>query len=584
MDRAQVWPDFRAEWIVHEDADLLVIDKPAGVSSQAADADRPDDIVTRLQRFLLARAPARAGAPGRAEAEGDAYLGVHQRLDRDTSGLLVYARRRGANASLAAQFEQRRVQKTYVACVTGWPARRDRVTLRDRVAPGHGDRMAVVGPRDRQGKEAVTEVSVLARRGERALLRLELDTGRTHQARVQLAHAGAPIGGDVLYGGAAAPRLLLHASGLALQHPGTDARVRFEAKPPPEFDAWLAQGSLGDAIYDDDAALGRALERALERRWGLGRSAGSTRATTAFRLVNEDGDALPRLAVDAYDRWLVAQLYGDDGPWADRARRERLLDRLASLGFDGVYLKTRPKQANLLVDTRRAEFAPADPVRGTAAPFEFAALEEGMPLLVRLGDGLSTGVFLDQRANRRRVRETVAGLSVLNLFAYTCAFSLAAAMGGARRIVSVDASVAALERGRANVLNAGALSDAAHAFVADDAFTWLSRAARAGERFDLVLLDPPSYSTTRRGRFVAESDYGALAASALALVAPGGRLLACTNHRRISIARFRRMLFDAGRAAKRRVAQAKDLAAGSDFLPAPGEEPHMKSVLVTLED
>ena len=574
MDRALIWPDFRAEWIVHEDADLLVIDKPAGVSSQAADAERPDDVVTRLQRFLLAR-------PG---GGGTAYLGVHQRLDRDTSGLLVYAKRREANASLAAQFEQRRVQKTYLACVTGWPARRDRVTLRDRTAPGNGGRMAVVGPRDRQGKDAVTEVSLLARRGERALLRLELDTGRTHQARVQLAHAGAPIAGDALYGGAPAPRLLLHAAGLVLQHPATDARVSFEAKPPPELDAWLARGDLGDAIYDDDAALVRALERALERRWGLGHGDGSPRATTAFRVVNEAGDALPRLAVDVYDRWLVAQLYGDDGPWADAPRRERVLDRLASLGFDGVYLKTRPKQANLLVDSRRSDIAPAEPVRGSAAAFELAVLEEGMPLLVRLGDGLSTGVFLDQRANRRRVRETVAGLSVLNLFSYTCAFSVAAAIGGARRIVSVDASVAALERGRANVVNAGALSEGAHAFVADDAFTWLSRAARGHERFDLVLLDPPSYSTTRRGRFVAETDYGELAASALALVAPGGRLLACTNHRGISVARFRRILFDAGRAAKRHVVQAKDLAAGSDFVPAPGEEPHMKSVLVTLGD
>lgn len=595
MDRALIWPDFRAEWILHEDADLIVIDKPAGVASQAADAERPDDIVLRLQRFLGARAgrDGEGERHGRAAAERAAYLGVHQRLDRDTSGVLVYARRREANASLAAQFERRRVEKTYVACVTGWPARRERVTLRDRLAPGSGGRMAVVGPRDRQGKEAVTDVSVVARRGDRALLRLELETGRTHQARLQLAHAGAPIAGDSLYGGAAAPRLLLHAATLALVHPTTDAPVRFEAKRPPEFDAWLARGHLGDAIYDDDAALARALEGALQRRWGLGRSADSPndgpsdhapRATTAFRLVNEDGDALPRLAVDVYDRWLVAQLYGDDGPWADASRRERVLDRLASLGFDGVYLKTRPKQANLLVDTRRAEIAPAEPVRGTAAPFEFAVREEGMPLLVRLGDGLSTGVFLDQRANRRRVRETTAGLSVLNLFSYTCAFSVAAAVGGARRVVSVDASVAALERGRANVLNAGGLSESALAFVAEDAFSWLARAARSPERFDLVLLDPPSYSTTRRGRFVAESDYAELAASALALVARGGRLLACTNHRGISTARFRRMLFDAGRAAKRQVAQAKDLAAGSDFAPPPGEEPHMKSVLVTLAD
>src|SRR5579859_4882860 len=121
-----------------------------------------------------------------------------------------------------------------------------------------------------------------------------------------------------------------------------------------------------------------------------------------------------------------------------------------------------------------------------------------------------------------------------------------------------------------------------HAFVAEDAFTWLARAARRGERFDLVVLDPPSYSSTRRGRFVADSDYGSLAAAALAVLAPGGRLLACTNHRGIAQVRFRRFLFAAGRTAGRDIVQVKDLAEPSDFPPDPTTGPHMKSALVTL--
>jgi len=122
----------------------------------------------------------------------------------------------------------------------------------------------------------------------------------------------------------------------------------------------------------------------------------------------------------------------------------------------------------------------------------------------------------------------------------------------------------------------------AHTFVADDAFTWLARAARRGDRFDLVVLDPPSYSSTKRGRFVADSDYGSLAAAAMAILAPGGRLLACTNHRGISVSRFRRILFDAGRTAGRDVAQVKDLPGPPDFPTGPVAGPHMKSALVTL--
>ncbi|MGD0529261.1 MAG: class I SAM-dependent methyltransferase [Polyangiaceae bacterium] len=578
MDRAAIWPDWRPAWILHDDGDLLVVDKPVGVSSQAADPERPDDAVTRLRAYL-----------------GGAYLGSHQRLDRDTSGVLVFARRKEANASLARQFEGRSVKKTYLACVTGWPKGRSEATLKDALLPDKDGTMRVVNARGPRVKLAVTHVKVVGRRGERAMLELDLETGRTHQARIQLAHAGAPIAGDPLYRGAAAPRLMLHASALELTHPTTGRPARFFAPAPAELDAWLQHGDPADRLYDDPASLARAVARAVDRRWGLGRSDGSPRLTTAFRLVNEEGDGMPRLAVDVYSGWLVAQLYGDGtspvspergphlgaGPWADRARRDRVLDALGGLGFDGVYLKVRPRQSNVLVDTRREDLAPALPVRGARAPEPLAIVEEGMPLLVRLGDGLSTGVFLDQRANRRRVRELAAGASVANLFAYTCAFTVAAALGGATRTVSVDASAAALERGRENLAHAGLLEGRDHAFAADDVFNWLKRAAGRGDRYDLVLLDPPSYSSTKRGRFVADTDYAGLAAQCLALLAPGGRLLACTNHRGISPSRFRRILFDAGREAKCELSQVKDLPEPADYPVPPGGDPHMKAALVT---
>jgi 23S rRNA (cytosine1962-C5)-methyltransferase len=367
------------------------------------------------------------------------------------------------------------------------------------------------------------------------------------------------------------------------------ARARFVAPAPPDFEGWMQRGELGDSIYDDEAALERAIARAVEARWGLGRATPrggippappGERATTAFRLINEHGDALPGLAVDVYDDWLVAQVH-EDGALGDVARRERLLDRLGALGFDGVYLKRRPKHASILVDTRREDVAPRLPVRGRAAPERLVVREEGVPFVVRLGDGLSTGIFLDQRANRLRVRELAKGRSVLNLFAYTCAFTVAAALGGAARTVSVDASAAALERGRENLEQAG-IPPNAHAMAAEDAFAWLGRAARKGESFDLVLLDPPSYSTTKKSRFSAASDYAKLAARALTVVRPGGRLLACLNHRGTGKAKFRRLLFEAARSAGREVAQVKDLPDPVDFPSAVGAEAHMKSALVTL--
>jgi 23S rRNA (cytosine1962-C5)-methyltransferase len=554
VDRARVWPDFEESWILHRDADVVVVDKPTGVPTQAADPEMPDDVVTRVRSAL-----------------GLSYLGVHQRLDQGTSGVLLFTARREANARIAVAFEKRQAKKRYLACVEGWPRKRARATLEDALAPGEGGRMRVVRSADRGAQRAVTDVKLVQWNGGRALLELELRTGRTHQARVQLAHAGAPVAGDLLYGGAPAERLMLHASSLEI------AGARYAASTPRELERWLAHGPLGDRVYDDPEALARALERAVRARYALGRSSGA-RATTAFRVVNEAGDGLPALAVDAYDAWLVAQFY-EGSTWND-ARKERVLDALAALGFDGVYVKMRPKQSNTLVDTRRDELAPKDPSRGVAAPDPLRIEEEGVPYLVRLGDGLSTGIFLDQRGNRRRLRELSLGKSVANLFAYTCAFTVAAALGGAKRTVSVDAAAAALERGRANLEAAGARDDARHAFVAADAFQWLARARTKGERFDLVILDPPSYSKTKRRRFVAESDYAELAAEALGVVAPGGALLACLNHRGVTKARFRKVLHDALRRARREALQVKDMPEPREFPVAKDAELHLKAVFV----
>ena len=569
MDRLRVWPDFRPEWIVFEDDALVFVDKPAGVSSQAADPDRPDDIVTRLKSWLVSQ-------------KRDPYLGTHQRLDRDTSGLLVYARKKEANASLAKQFEGRTAKKTYLACVSGW--KRGTTALRDRLAPGDDNTMKVVGERDKRGQLAVTHVKVVKQKAERAIVELGLETGRTHQARAQLANAKAPIAGDVLYGGGPAPRLLLHARALEIVHPTTGKKIHVEAPTPPEFEQWLERGDLGPTVYDDEKTIDRALERALEKRWGLGRSR-APHETTAFRIVNEAGDALPGLSVDAYGDHLVAQLHtsGEGDDVFTPARKERVLDRLHALGFDGIYLKNRPKQANTLVETRREDVAPKLPVRGSPAPDVFVVKEEGLSYEARLADGLSTGIFLDQRANRTRVRALSKGLRVANLFSYSCAFSVAAAAGGAKETVSVDASVIALERGRDNVMLIEGIDPKAHSFVAEDAFAWIAKAARQKQRFDLVILDPPSYSTTKARRFVADVDYTELAAEALSILAPGGMLLACTNHRGVRKAKFRRMLGDAGRKVKREILKMRDLPDPADFPAAPGVESHLKSILVSVK-
>ena len=193
--RLRRFPPLEPARVLYEDGDVIALDAPEGVPSQSADPDHPDDLVHRLKRFLADR------------DGGEPYVGSHQRLDQDTSGVILYALDRRANKSLASQFEGRTVEKAYVAVVEGWRGGGER--LEHRLVRGKDGTTVVADRRDRRAKRAVTHVEVLERAGARALLSLRIETGRTHQIRAQLAAAGAPVLGDRLYGGARASRLML---------------------------------------------------------------------------------------------------------------------------------------------------------------------------------------------------------------------------------------------------------------------------------------------------------------------------------------------------------------------------------------
>jgi 23S rRNA (cytosine1962-C5)-methyltransferase len=567
MSLSHLWPSFPTERILYEDDDLVVIDKPVNVSTHAPDAGRSDDAVSRLARAISER--------DRVPADR-VYLGIHQRLDRDTSGALLFTKKKSANAAIAAQFEGRRVRKTYVAGVVGWPKKMHEGVLSHLLEPAEDGRMRVAEAsskgRAKKAQKAVTHFRVMRRKDDRALLELSPQTGRTHQLRVQVAAAGGAIAGDRMYGGAPASRLMLHAARLELLQPTSGEPLVVRAPVPDALESWLADPNR-DPMSDASLFEARLVE-AVGARWALGRSDD----TTAFRLLHGAGDGVPGVAIDVYGEHLLVHLFSDEA----RAKKEAILDQVFSLGVRGVYMMIHPKQSNTLVDPRKESLAPAHPVRGDGAADPLVIRELGLAYRARLGDGLKTGIFLDQRENRRRVRELSRDKRVLNLFAYTCAFTVAAAAGGARATVSVDASRGALAWGQDN-LRENQLDSPAHEVVDADVFTWLKLAAKRRDQYDLVILDPPSYATTKTSRFSAADDYADLAASALSVVAPGGRLLACTNHRGISVRKFRKRMHDAGRLAGRAMLQVKDLLPPGDFpFPIDGE-PDLKSLLVTVE-
>ncbi|MBL9023699.1 MAG: class I SAM-dependent methyltransferase [Myxococcales bacterium] len=554
----RLWRAFPAGRILHDDDDILVIDKPWGLATHAPEKGRFDDVASWLRAHF--------GAAGKSD-----YLGIHQRLDRETSGVLLFSRRKEANASLAKQFEGRAVEKTYVAVVAGRLP--ERATLRHFLREGDGRMEArpAQGTPKRGEQLAVTLLRSLTRKSGRVLVELSPETGRTHQLRVQLAALGSPIVGDATYGGAPGVRPLLHARRLVLDHPRTGERVTFEAPVPDDLERGLDVRPA--ALPESTAEITARIVEAAQRRFGVVAEGD----TTALRIANAEGDALPGISLDLYGEHGVLSLYDV----LDEATLARVLEGATSAGLRGVYAKFRPKDASRLPDTRREDVAPAAPLAGEAAPESFEIVERGVPFEVHLGDGLSTGIFLDQRENRARIRELAKGARFLNLFAYTGSFSVVAALGGARSTTTVDISRTVLAWAERNLARVGAHAPD-HVTVESDAVGFLDRAARKGERFDLAVLDPPSFSTTKKRTFSAESDYADLAARTLKVMAPGGRLLACTNHRGITMSRFRKMLHEAARLAGVTAAQVKSLPAPADFPPPPGAEPHLKSVLVTL--
>lgn len=536
--------------ILHHADGLLVVDKPSGIPVHGGDEALAADLVTRLATWLTSRGH-------------DGYVGVHQRLDEGTSGALLFTTARERNAQIAKIQAEHELGRHYVA---GVGVRSSRLLVRLERGPVHFQhRLSIEKARTRVveagGVDATAEVALRERAGERALLRLRPRTGRTHQLRVQLAHEGAPIAGDALYGGQPASRLLLHAEQLTL------GEQTFRAALPALFPAWLAGG---EGVLGDSAELSATLEDAALLRAplaGLG---------DVYRLANELGDQLPGVTVDRYGDFAVLAV-------STREAEERVPELarcLLELGARGVYLKIRVKG-----DARKTgtlENAPDVPIVGDAAPERFVVNEQDMKIWVELGRGMSTGLFLDQRDNRRRLRERVHGARVLNLFSYTSSFGVAAALGGARHVTSVDVSRRPLELARENFALNG-LDPARHAFLQRDALAFLERARRDGERFDCIVLDPPSFATSAGGAaFNVVKRYGVLAEHALALLSPGGALFSVTNHRGTGLGRLRRTLRDAAAVAGVAVAQLKDLPSQLDCPDGPDGPVPSKSVLVTV--
>lgn len=385
---------------------------------------------------------------------------------------------------------------------------------------------------------------------------------------------------------------------------------------------------LGRGLYDSESPIAvrlytldrseavdaglvlRRLKAALRAR----RGAVDMETTDAFRLCHGEGDFLPGVVIDRYGSVAVVLFDGAAARSLLPAVVAAVRELAPELGITALYernqrrqggggqlvygelpsaqrphegsAKDNPQPSESLPSAQRphAESARDNPRPAESPPAlqpgELIVREHGMRFLVDIVHGQKSGLFLDQRENRRLIRRYTAGLSVWNGFAYTGGFSVAAGLGGARRVVTVDSAAPAVAAARRNfALNQ--LDPLAHEFYADDVFVHLKQVAQRGVVYDLVIVDPPSFAPTHRALPTALAAYRELHRLALAAVAPGGLLAAASCSSHVPETEFLSTLLDAAQQTRRRlrILEIHGQPADHPTLPAFPEGRYLKFIL-----
>jgi 23S rRNA (cytosine1962-C5)-methyltransferase len=314
------------------------------------------------------------------------------------------------------------------------------------------------------------------------------------------------------------------------------------------------------------------LSEALRTAWKKRKDGGFWEGTETLRVFHGPGEGdgpLREVYIECFGRhaWV--------GFWSDPTEKLKgeISEFLSSVGIESASMQIRPPQGG--PEDSKALFGavPLDP---------FLVQENGGKFWIKLLSVKHPGIFLDHAPLRKWLQAHSSGLSVLNTFSYTGSLSVAAGLGGAKEVVTLDLSKAttrwAEENGTANFGE----KRAGHDYLYGDVFDWLPRWARAGRRFDLVILDPPSFSRGKKGEFSTSKDLVRLHEVALGVLNEGGILVSSINSAKIPRLRFEREVFDALGVRKLRGKVLSRIELPATFPTREGEESYLKGVIVQV--
>ncbi|MGE0632420.1 MAG: class I SAM-dependent methyltransferase [Pseudobdellovibrionaceae bacterium] len=452
---------------------FIFVEKPHGMSSHAATLNKWG-LVEFLQHELHQK------------------LFLFQRLDRDTSGCIVLAKSSEAAAELTEIWKSKQAEKTYW-CLT------DRsVSFSEKTVVSQITKKGNTFVSDSSAKDdlAETQFRVLAKNGNITLLEARPFTGKPHQIRLHAQDLGISLLGDKEHGGSAFHRLALHAKKLRFTF--RDQDFDFDSKAPD----WMENLEL---LSDETTCTWIS---ALEKRLRLQ----SLEKNECLRLFHEED---PDFRMDLFGSqfWIYDYTLPEE-------KKKKLLEFCKSRVFENGFVRQmlnrgqNPGSSDLSV-----EGSPKS---------EWTAIENSISYVFKSEQGLSPGLFLDQRYNRQWVRENSKDKEVLNLFSYTGGFSVAAALGQANKVTTVDLSKGFLEWSKQN-FSLNGLDSEKHEFWASDSFMFLQGCLKRQRIFDLAICDPPSFSRMKDRVFKIEKDFPELLDLCVRVLKPGGKLIFCTN-------------------------------------------------------
>lgn len=451
--------------LIEDNSDFLVIGKPSGLTTHQS-SPREWGFVEWITDFL------------------QQPLFVVHRLDRDTSGVMVFAKSKSTASDLAAKWESREVKKTYLF-----------VTDRTISGTEHVYKSYI----EKQGKAFISSLSqaansetqfkLLKKEGSLNLWQAQPLTGKPHQIRLHAQALGMPILGDELYAGSPFFRLCLHAS--ELEFPWLDKTFKCE---PPSFFKNLSECN--------DVLKCRFLEALGRRKLIYNYS-----EHECLRISHRETDPI---RIDKFGSQYWIYNYGD------------------KLEADEVESMPTPYFERQMLN--RGDQPLESMLKKSAGTTDtWIATENEMQFEFRSNSGLSPGLFLDQRENRKWVKTHSNKLKVLNLFSYTGGFSVAAAIGGASRVCTVDVSRNFIDWSKKN-FELNSLDVKAHEFWVMESQEFLKLAAKKNREFDLIICDPPSLARNKSGVFKIEKDLPALVTAIWQCLASQGTLLLSTNY------------------------------------------------------